>query len=74
MIPEELEKCILADKAKGFRPFFVCCTSGTTVLGAFDPIEPCADICKKYGLWLHIDVSNQSGKDSLIKGLCTQWT
>ncbi|KFM74577.1 Glutamate decarboxylase, partial [Stegodyphus mimosarum] len=57
MIPEELEKCILADKAKGNKPFFVCCTSGTTVLGAFDPIEPCADICDKYGLWLHVDAA-----------------
>ncbi|XP_054709098.1 glutamate decarboxylase-like [Uloborus diversus] len=57
MIPEELEKCILADKAKGYKPFFVCCTAGTTVLGAFDPIEACADICKKYGLWLHVDAA-----------------
>ncbi|GFT07863.1 glutamate decarboxylase [Nephila pilipes] len=57
MIPEELEKCILADKAKGYKPFFVCCTAGTTVFGAFDPIEPCADICKKYGLWLHVDAA-----------------
>ncbi|GIY91987.1 glutamate decarboxylase [Caerostris extrusa] len=24
---------------------------------AFDPIEPCADICKKYGLWLHVDAA-----------------
>ena len=40
----------------GLLPFFVNCTSGTTVLGAFDPINEIADICEKHGIWLHIDV------------------
>ena len=56
MIPSELERLILDRKAKGHIPFFVCCTSGTTVLGAFDPINEIADICEKYGMWLHVDV------------------
>lgn len=25
--------------------------------GAFDPIQEIADICEKYNLWLHVDVS-----------------
>ena len=29
---------------------------GTTVLGAFDPLDPIADICEKYNCWFHIDV------------------
>ena len=37
-------------------PFLVALTAGTTVLGAFDPIDPVADLCEKYNLWLHIDV------------------
>ena len=57
MIPEELEKLIIRHKSEGHLPFFVNCTTGTTVFGAFDPIEPIADICEKYGIWLHIDVS-----------------
>jgi glutamate decarboxylase len=57
MIPSELERLILERKAKGHIPFFVNATAGTTVLGAFDPIDPIADICQKYKLWLHVDVS-----------------
>ena len=41
----------------GYLPFFVSCTAGTTVIGAFDPLLQVADICKKYDLWLHVDVS-----------------
>lgn len=57
MIPSELEKLIVEHKSKGNIPFFVNCTAGTTVFGAFDPIHEIADICKKYKLWLHVDVS-----------------
>jgi glutamate decarboxylase len=32
-------------------------TAGTTVIGAFDPLDQLADVCKKYDLWLHVDVS-----------------
>ena len=62
MIPEELEKLIIRHKSEGHLPFFVNCTTGTTVYGAYDPIEPIADICEKYGIWLHIDVSKSHKK------------
>lgn len=32
-------------------------TSLFNYAGAFDPINEIADICEKYGCWLHIDVS-----------------
>ncbi|XP_071941824.1 cysteine sulfinic acid decarboxylase-like [Antedon mediterranea] len=57
MIPEELEKEIEKATQDGFLPFFVNATSGTTVLGAYDPLEPIADICKKHDLWLHVDAA-----------------
>ncbi|KAI3659055.1 hypothetical protein MP638_002074 [Amoeboaphelidium occidentale] len=57
MIISELEKAIKASLAAGERPFFVNATAGTTVLGAFDKIEEIAVLCKKYGLWLHVDGS-----------------
>jgi len=57
MIPEELEKLIIRHKSEGHLPFFVNCTTGTTVYGAFDPINPIADICEKHHIWLHIDAA-----------------
>ena len=56
MIPEKLEQMIQESLALNEAPFLVALTAGTTVLGAFDPIDPVADICQKYNLWLHIDV------------------
>jgi len=47
MCPRHLEKLILEDREKGLSPFFVNCTSGTTVYGAFDPINAIADVCEK---------------------------
>lgn len=58
MIPEALESRVLEALAAGKRPFFVNATAGTTVLGAFDPFPAIADVCAKYNLWLHVDVSS----------------
>jgi len=55
MIPEKLEEQILADISDGFIPTYVNATAGTTVLGAFDPIDEIADITEKYNIWLHVD-------------------
>lgn len=48
---------------------------GTTVLGAFDPLESISDVCKKYNLWFHVDAAWGGGclmsakhKD-LLKGI-----
>uniref|UniRef100_A0A8C5DFL4 Uncharacterized protein n=1 Tax=Gouania willdenowi TaxID=441366 RepID=A0A8C5DFL4_GOUWI len=55
MIPSALEELIETAKKEGTIPFFVNATAGTTVLGAFDPLEEIADICEKHNIWLHVD-------------------
>ncbi len=50
-----LEAAISKDLEDGYVPTLVNATAGTTVLGAFDAIDVIADICKKYGIWLHLD-------------------
>ncbi len=57
MIPEELEKEILASKQRNEIPFFVAGTAGTTLLGAFDPISDITEIAKKHNCRIHIDGS-----------------
>uniref|UniRef100_A0A8C2Z891 Cysteine sulfinic acid decarboxylase n=1 Tax=Cyclopterus lumpus TaxID=8103 RepID=A0A8C2Z891_CYCLU len=58
MIPDDLDEKITLAKSQGAVPFFVSCTSGTTVRGAFDPLDLIADVCEKHKLWMHVDVSH----------------
>lgn len=51
----DLENQIKQDLEKGFKPFFINATAGTTVMGAFDPLKEIGNIAKKYNLWFHID-------------------
>ncbi|KAG5283670.1 hypothetical protein AALO_G00044660 [Alosa alosa] len=55
VIPADLEAKVIAVKQKGYVPMFVNATAGSTVYGAFDPINEIADICEKYDMWLHVD-------------------
>uniref|UniRef100_A0A8C9S2E4 Glutamate decarboxylase 2 n=1 Tax=Scleropages formosus TaxID=113540 RepID=A0A8C9S2E4_SCLFO len=55
MIPSDLERRIVDAKQRGLVPFFVSATAGTTVYGAFDPLIAIADICRKHGVWMHVD-------------------
>lgn len=55
--PDHLEAEINRALQEGAKPFMVSATAGTTVLGAFDPLEAIAELCEKYGLWLHVDAA-----------------
>lgn len=55
MKPGELRAAIEHDASDGCLPFLVVATGGTTVLGAYDPIDEIADVCEAMGVWLHVD-------------------
>jgi sulfinoalanine decarboxylase/sulfinoalanine decarboxylase/aspartate 1-decarboxylase len=50
-----LRQMVEQDIVSGAIPAMINLTAGTTVLGSFDPIRPVSALCKKYGIWLHID-------------------
>ncbi len=50
-----LEEQILSDRDKGFLPFLVVGTAGTVAVGAIDPLPDLAFLCRRYGLWFHVD-------------------
>jgi len=57
MDPEKLREAIIDDKKKGFLPACVVATIGTTGTGAIDPIRQIGEICRDYGIHLHVDAA-----------------
>ena len=55
MVGRELESAIAEAKARHLVPFMVAATAGSTVLGAFDPLDDISSVCRRHGLWLHVD-------------------
>lgn len=51
----ELGDAIAADRKAGLSPFFVVATAGSTNTGSIDPISDIAAVCKREGVWLHVD-------------------
>ncbi|XP_012230302.1 cysteine sulfinic acid decarboxylase [Linepithema humile] len=57
MVVSDLEVQIARAVKEGAAPLMVSATAGTTVMGAFDPLRDIAQICKKHGLWFHVDAA-----------------
>jgi len=57
MIPEKLAEAIDEDVEAGYLPICVIPTVGTTSTSSVDPVDAIADICEKYGIWLHVDTA-----------------
>ncbi len=55
MNAQDLEQKIKHCIQEGSTPLMIGATAGTTVLGAFDAIDPLADLAAEYNLWLHVD-------------------
>jgi aromatic-L-amino-acid decarboxylase len=55
--PQALRQALEEDLRDGLRPFFVCATVGTTSSNALDPLPAIGDLCRRHGLWLHVDAA-----------------
>ena len=55
---DALEAAIAADRAAGAVPAMVCATVGTTSSGAVDPLRAIGALCRREGIWLHVDAAH----------------
>lgn len=57
MDPVMLRKAIGDDLKKGYIPCCAIATLGTTGTTAVDPLKEIGEICREFGLWLHVDAA-----------------
>ena len=57
MDPEALRRTIDEDRAAGAVPVMIVGTAGTTGAGMIDPLQACAEIAQREGLWYHVDAA-----------------
>ena len=55
--PAALERAIQEDVASGLKPACVVASIGTTSSTAVDPVPAVAAICRRNGIWLHVDAA-----------------
>jgi glutamate/tyrosine decarboxylase-like PLP-dependent enzyme len=55
MSVEALEQALEEDRRNGIRPWIVIASAGTVDTGAIDPLPEIAELCRRYGAWLHVD-------------------
>ncbi|MFJ5030995.1 lysine decarboxylase DesA [Streptomyces sp. NPDC088560] len=56
-LARELERCVQG----GLVPMAVVATAGTTDFGSIDPLPETAELCERFGTWLHVDAAYGCG-------------
>jgi aromatic-L-amino-acid decarboxylase len=55
--PDLLEAAVQEDRAKGVVPAAVVASIGATGVGATDPLRVIGEVCRRHGLYLHVDAA-----------------
>ncbi|MEU6402226.1 lysine decarboxylase DesA [Streptomyces sp. NPDC046985] len=56
-LARELERC----RRDGLVPMAVVATAGTTDFGSIDPLPEIAELCARFGAWMHVDAAYGCG-------------
>jgi aromatic-L-amino-acid/L-tryptophan decarboxylase len=52
-----LDAAVSEDRARGVQPVAAVATAGTTNTGAIDDLDAAAAVCRRHGVWLHVDAA-----------------
>ena len=55
--PDDLARRVREDRAAGVTPCLAVATVGSTSSNAIDPVPAVAEICRREGIWLHVDAA-----------------
>jgi L-2,4-diaminobutyrate decarboxylase len=58
MRPDRLDEMLRELQAAGQLAVAVVACSCSTPIGAFDPLPEIADVCRRHGVWLHVDAAH----------------
>ena len=53
----ELDRAVAADIAAGLTPVCVVAALGTTGASGFDSLQDVGNVCRRHGVWLHVDAA-----------------
>jgi L-2,4-diaminobutyrate decarboxylase len=74
--PNQLEEVLRGLRAKNQPIAAVVACACSTPVGAFDQLDDVADVCQRYGVWLHVDAAHGGAAclspryRHLVAGLC----
>jgi aromatic-L-amino-acid decarboxylase len=57
MVPAALDDALRRDRRRGYTPLVVVAALGTTSSTALDPLEQIGAVCRKNGVWFHVDAA-----------------
>ena len=56
--PNQLDELLTSLRKKGHAIVAVAACACATPIGAFDPLESVADVCRKHDVWMHVDAAH----------------
>jgi glutamate/tyrosine decarboxylase-like PLP-dependent enzyme len=72
MDPVALSEALAEDREAGRTPVVVCASAGATNTGVVDPLRAIGEVCRRHGVWYHIDgayggfaVLTEEGREAL---------